>query len=147
MEQTANYGLNQWDAGDRILREDFNADNARVDAALAEQGAELATHAAQLALLGNAAVYNESFKGTGTTTVTRTFPGKPVAIIVGSTTGYQFVASRGMEQAYPHYSNGMVTVSLTWGDRSITWSGSSSSNAMNSGNSTYHIAVLLDMSA
>ena len=35
MNQTANYGLNQWDEQDRILREDFNADNAKIEAALA----------------------------------------------------------------------------------------------------------------
>jgi hypothetical protein len=34
MKTTANYGLNQWEAGDRILREDFNSDNAKTDAAL-----------------------------------------------------------------------------------------------------------------
>ena len=36
MKQTSNYQLNQWDAQDRILREDFNADNEKLDAALAE---------------------------------------------------------------------------------------------------------------
>ena len=36
LKKTQNYQLNQWDATDRILREDFNADNAKIDAALAE---------------------------------------------------------------------------------------------------------------
>ena len=35
MKKTTNYQLNQWDATDRILREDFNADNAKIDAAIA----------------------------------------------------------------------------------------------------------------
>lgn len=34
LKQTANYGLNQWDEEDRILRTDFNGDNAKVDAAI-----------------------------------------------------------------------------------------------------------------
>lgn len=34
MEQTANYGLNQWAKADRIQMEDFNRDNAKLDAAL-----------------------------------------------------------------------------------------------------------------
>ena len=38
MEQTSKYGLSQWDAADRILREDFNADNAKIEAALANAG-------------------------------------------------------------------------------------------------------------
>ena len=37
MEQTGNYSLNQWEGQDRILREDFNADNAKVEAALAQE--------------------------------------------------------------------------------------------------------------
>ena len=31
---TPNYQLNQWAAGDQVLREDFNADNEKVDAAI-----------------------------------------------------------------------------------------------------------------
>ena len=34
MRKTANYELNQWDPGDRILREEFNADNAKIDNAI-----------------------------------------------------------------------------------------------------------------
>lgn len=34
MTKTEHYQLNQWDAGDRVLRTDFNADNAALDAAL-----------------------------------------------------------------------------------------------------------------
>jgi len=32
---TENYNLCQWESGDKVLREDFNADNAKLDAALA----------------------------------------------------------------------------------------------------------------
>ena len=35
MQHTTNYNLNQWEAGDRVTREDFNADNAKIDAAIA----------------------------------------------------------------------------------------------------------------
>lgn len=35
MQKTEHYQLNQWDRTDRILMEDFNGDNARIDAALA----------------------------------------------------------------------------------------------------------------
>ena len=31
MQQTENYALNQWDPEDRILRTNFNADNAKID--------------------------------------------------------------------------------------------------------------------
>ena len=31
MTKTQHYQLNQWDAGDRVLREDFNGDNQKID--------------------------------------------------------------------------------------------------------------------
>ena len=34
MGQTEKFGLNQWDSADRILREDFNADNAKIEQAM-----------------------------------------------------------------------------------------------------------------
>lgn len=34
--QTANFGLNQWAAEDKVIRTEFNEDNAKIDAVLAE---------------------------------------------------------------------------------------------------------------
>lgn len=34
---TKNYQLNQWEPGDNFLRTDFNADNAKIDAALTQK--------------------------------------------------------------------------------------------------------------
>ena len=42
MQKTTNYNLNQWEAHDEIKREDFNADNAAIDAALSA-GARVVT--------------------------------------------------------------------------------------------------------
>ena len=36
MKKTQHYGLCQWDAEDRILREDFNSDNEKIDGAIAD---------------------------------------------------------------------------------------------------------------
>ena len=38
--QTANFGLNQWVAKDPVLREEFNQDNAKLDAVLEQLSAE-----------------------------------------------------------------------------------------------------------
>ena len=35
MKKTAQFGLNQWEMSDRIQMDDFNADNAAIEAALA----------------------------------------------------------------------------------------------------------------
>lgn len=42
MEHTENYQLSIWEKDDRILMEDFNSDNARVDAALAALAEQVA---------------------------------------------------------------------------------------------------------
>ena len=36
--QTEHYGLNQWEAQDQVLREEFNADNLKLDTILAGKG-------------------------------------------------------------------------------------------------------------
>ena len=48
--QTENYELNQWLATDQVLRTDFNADNAKLDAALAGLAEEVSSKADQTAL-------------------------------------------------------------------------------------------------
>ena len=37
MQKTSNYNLNQWEPSDRVLREDFNKDNMKIDAALEDK--------------------------------------------------------------------------------------------------------------
>ena len=43
--QTSNYGLNQWAAADKVLREEFNQDNAKIDEALAQKAEQSALDA------------------------------------------------------------------------------------------------------
>ena len=56
VDHTTNYQLSQWETTDRILMEDFNSDNAKIDAALAAHDAALAgkADAADLAALTQA---------------------------------------------------------------------------------------------
>ncbi len=49
MKQTTQFGLNQWEQTDRIMMEDFNRDNAKVDAALADHTADARRHLCPLA--------------------------------------------------------------------------------------------------
>ena len=48
MNQTTNYQLSQWEASDRILMSDFNADNNKIDAALKTQAEAISALGAQL---------------------------------------------------------------------------------------------------
>lgn len=59
MNKTPNFALNQWESTDRILMADFNADNAKIDAALAAQ-------AAAVAKCGNCRIETFSYTGKGT---------------------------------------------------------------------------------
>lgn len=61
MKQTPNYGLNQWELGDRIRMEDFNADNDITDTILAELDGELDEK------LGRASLYWTTPGTSGTT--------------------------------------------------------------------------------
>ena len=45
--QTSNYGLNQWEATDQVLRTEFNADNLKIDTALKTLSSQVADKAAQ----------------------------------------------------------------------------------------------------
>ena len=46
--QTSNYGLNQWEATDQVLRTDFNSDNLKVDTALKSQATTISNLAVQI---------------------------------------------------------------------------------------------------
>ena len=65
MNHTTNYALNQWSRTDQVRMDDFNADNAKLDAALAAQAGTLAAHTEALSKLGNCRVHLTSYMGTG----------------------------------------------------------------------------------
>ena len=65
MKQTSNYQLNQWEKTDRILMEDFNGDNAKVDAALKALDTNVNAAAVALTKCGNCQIYTTSYSGNG----------------------------------------------------------------------------------
>ena len=67
MTHTTNFNLSQWAKSDRIQMADFNADNAKIDAALAAL---------------NSRFYLTTYTGDGASTRTFTFPHKPMAIFI-----------------------------------------------------------------
>ena len=153
---TEHIGLCQWEATDQVLRTEFNQDNAKVDAALdtleqavTQHGEALEAQAAAIAKLGNCTIYQASYAGTGSTSRSQTFPGRPVAVMVAETNGEDgFIAWREMEMAISiHREYGFGDLSLTWGTNSLSWSHESSANgAMNASRQSYQLIGLLDMS-
>ena len=51
MTKTTNYQLNQWAKSDRVMMDDFNADNAKIDAALKANADAIAETAAAFPLV------------------------------------------------------------------------------------------------
>ena len=68
---TTNYQLNQWEAGDQVLRTDFNQDNQKIDAALKTNADAIAAEVAARAALaetvagkGNCKLEHFTYRGT-----------------------------------------------------------------------------------
>jgi len=78
MQHTTNYNLNQWEDGDVVRREDFNADNAAIDAAL---------KSVSDAAAGAARLYIGTYTGNGTTSRFYRLGFQPKAVLVVASTG------------------------------------------------------------
>ena len=111
MTKTTNYQLNQWAKSDRIMMDDFNADNQKIDAALAGMP--------KLAL--------GTYTGTGEkgqsapTSLTLSFPPKFLAVFPINGL-YRLLCARGMEgsNTSPNgHSYGNVAVA--WDGSTVSW--------------------------
>ena len=149
MNFTQNYQLNQWEALDKVQRTDFNADNAKIDAALraldtgkAEKSAlntlsqTVAGHTAALAGKGNCQIATGTYTGDGTigaeNKITLTFPFAPKLVIVQNSAGaladvtntdnankVMMVLVRPLR--VHHAFQGYYTTYITWADKSVSW--------------------------
>lgn len=114
MNKTANYQLNQWVKSDRVLMDDFNADNEKIDAAIAK--------------CGNCRVRVSTYVGDGTGTRIHTFEHMPA--LVGFFGVNTFILTVPEQTSLPlvHITHtNMVTV--VWGRNSITLGTENSSSA------------------
>lgn len=142
MTDTQHYQLNQWAADDQVLRMDFNADNAKIDAALGE-------HAQKLNWLGNCRIETGTYVGTGEKgeehPISLMFSGKPLAILAGGGGADTLVAIRGVYDYI--YILGITTSNkmyITWGDNSVTWYATSGpDHQCNLANKTYTYLAFL----
>ena len=162
---TEHYDLCQWEATDQVQRTEFNADNAKIDAALdalAGQVAEkadgddlaalsetVAGHTAALAQKGNCQVYTTAYTGTGTVSRTFSFPKLPLLVIIGGPAIY-LVAVRGITALLSTENGESNNLTGTWSGTALTvayngsWGGGDR-RACNASGSSYRIVALLDM--
>ena len=134
---TENFDLCQWEPTDPVLRTDFNADNAKIDAALG------------LVKGCNCHLYLKTHTGTGENgPVVHTFSHRPMAVMIlsdNSDTRQFGIRGVGRLSGLAIGIEGGTTI--TWTDRSITI-GSAESHPMytcNLSGRTYSIAAFLDV--
>lgn len=130
---TPNYALSQWEPSDKVLRTDFNADNAKIDATLAGKASAAAVdslartvagHASALVRTGNCRIYTTTYTGPGgageSGAVQLTFPGKPELVAVADPGSGAFIL---MIQGcrYTQRSNSTSSINVTWSGNSVSW--------------------------
>ena len=108
MTHTTNFNLSQWAKSDRIQRADFNADNAKLDAALAVRSCQL---------------YTTTYTGNGVS-VSLNFPHQPVAVfVIGKEPFSLFQWFHGASKALSSTGNGNEYVPVTCAGSTVSWEG------------------------
>ena len=134
MEHTANFGLTQWEKTDRIQMEDFNADNAKLDAALSN--------------CGNCRIVTGTYIGSGTygnkAPTELTFDGEALAVLVAAGSS-QMLLSRSCTLG--HVLNNSINIHLcpaVWIGNKVSWySAQNEFDQMNVTDIEYHYFALL----
>ena len=116
MTQTTNFQLNQWSPEDYVRRTDFNADNAKIDAALAAAG--------------NCTIETGKYTGTGTAGANNpnslSFQSLPqiVFLNIQEATDYNsvpeyYILFRGCSKAIGFETSDKCTIS--WNEKTLSW--------------------------
>ena len=128
MKKTAQFGLNQWEMSDRIQMDDFNADNAAIEAALAKR---------------NCQFYTASYIGDGEATKSWTFPAKPVlVVIIGQVIT---VLIRDFSIGITQFGSSTHQLQATWEENSVTWVNTNNSGIISAnGKANYGIFAILE---
>ena len=116
MNHTPNYNLSQWAKSDRVLMDDFNADNAKIDAALAG-------FTAALTQKGNCQIVTGSYTGSGKVGPnfpnSLTFNKTPVLLFVcGPTLG---IMVKGGSSGYMLQAGTSEEFTTAWDQNSVSW--------------------------
>lgn len=132
MNKTANFQLTQWEKTDRIMMEDFNRDNAAIDAALKANADGVAAAAAALENCGNCRIVYGTYTGNGKygsdNPNTLTFNGKPVLVLIrerirtiNNNRDFGLRLIRDSQWVFGMDSNTYYQQAVTWGAQSVSW--------------------------
>lgn len=135
--QTTNFGLNQWAAEDKVVRQDFNQDNAKIDTALGQ----LKTSVIQTAVgsyVGNGLCGSENPNH-----LEFDFAPKLVVLVVNTystlKTGTVLVAGQTISAGIgTSYSSGScLNLTVTWAGNGVTWYAGDEERQLNEADTTY----------
>ena len=156
MNKTANFQLTQWEKTDRILMEEFNSDNEKIDTALKSSADGVAALQTALASCGNCKIVYGTYTGSGKSGSANpnklTFDGKPVLVIVqaqSNTTNYDFHLRlvRGCGWAVGDRGNYSYTNSVAWGENFVSWTNDDAETQFNLQGSVYSYIALIPTGA
>ena len=156
MNKTANFQLTQWEKTDRILMEEFNSDNEKIDTALKSSADGVAALQTALASCGNCKIVYGTYTGNGKSGSANpnklTFDGKPVLVIVqaqSNTTNYDFHLRlvRGCGWAVGDRGNDSYTNSVAWGENFVSWTNDDAETQFNLQGSVYSYIALIPTGA
>ena len=127
MNHTPNYNLSQWDAEDKVLHTDFNADNVKIDAALSGLASGKADAPALEALAQTLTekvnILTGRYTGDGTASRTISLGGQPRAVFVCPNSG----------RTYNSRSNGFCMGGLAVPGSPLVGSGKTALQIVNNG--------------
>jgi len=143
--QTQHLKLCQWEEEDEVLRADFNADNAKIDAAAAAAEEKIQAIQTQAARFGNCVVVAGSYIGNGGresgSPCTLRFAHKPLLVLVDG----MYILVRGVTSSTVVESGSTNNIHISWGDRAVSWYAVDDwSNQCNSSGRTYYYVAFLD---
>lgn len=148
MNKTTNFQLTQWEKTDRIMMEDFNRDNAAIDAALKSSADKAAALQTALASCGNCKIVAKTYVGTGQNGQdhpnTLTFDSQPLFVIIGTYETRNLYLLSGCTSANLTFSSSEVGISVSWNGNQVSWYASQNAAVQfNVNNVTYHVVAFL----
>ena len=166
------FQLSQWEKADKVLMEDFNADNVKIDAALAGKAdasaltaldrrvdgkADAATlesleqtvarHSADLAGKGNCRIWTTTYVGSGYIGAGYanrvTFPKLPAVVLIASPTGVMSIFMPG-QTAGVSIGGGSPVLTVSWIGTTLTWySQQNVGSQLNIKDTVYRVVALM----
>ena len=133
--QTSNYKLNQWAAEDKVIRTEFNEDNAKIDVALQS----LKTGK------GNCKIITGQYTGNGEYDQyhkrTLSFPEQPLMVFIQGNRNCWMIY--GSEMASVDGGNTGGFAQIVWSGNTVSWYGYSDYDHLNVAGVTYRYTALI----